>query len=203
MFRRIQEYGLMSTGTRLLRPRVYGDPLADGSWAGWVVFFPVAGGVAIAPPGPETTQPSLAALEVWAAGLHDVYLEGALERAQRVATEPPVIAHLTDAEYQALEDAARLESAADLERAAAKVDEAAARAARADAEQIRQERANAEKTLAALDEQAATADAKMHEEAAREARAGAADARQRRRAAQAKGRPKSQPPRRRKPKPGS
>ena len=70
------------------------------------------GGVAIAPPSPETTQRTLAALEVWAAGVTVVHLEGALERALQVAGQSPVVAHLVDTEYQALDEAAWLESAA-------------------------------------------------------------------------------------------
>jgi len=169
----------------VFRPRIYGDLQADGDWAGWVVFFPVLGGVAIAPPSPETRQRTLAALEAWAMGLTTVYLEGALARALRIADQSPIVAQLADAEYQALNDAARLESAARLERTAAKVDEAAAEVARGEAEELRRERLDTESALAAIDEQAAEADATMHEEAAREARAAASSAKRRRRSAQA------------------
>ena len=53
MFHRIQQFGLIQVDGQVFRPRLYGDPQADGSWAGWVIFFPVPAGVAIAPPTPE------------------------------------------------------------------------------------------------------------------------------------------------------
>lgn len=186
MFHRIREFGLVYAGGRVFRPRLYGDPQAGDAWSGWLIFFPVPAGVAIAPPSPETTQATLTALQAWAAGLTVVYLEGALDRALRVAEHSPILAHLVDAEYQALDDAARLESAAHIERMAADVDEAAADAARVDAERIRRERLDAERAVAALDEQSATANANLHERAAREAHAAASDAKHRRRSAQAR-----------------
>ena len=185
MFHRIQEFALIQVDGRVFRPRLYGDPQADGSWAGWVIFFPVPVGVAIAPPTPETTQQTLAALQAWSTALTVVYLEGALERALRLAEQSPIVAHLVDAEYQALDDATRLESAAQIERTAAELDKVAAKAARAEAEQLRRERLDTEGALAALDEHAAKAEANLHEGAAREARAAASEAKQRRRSAQA------------------
>jgi hypothetical protein len=72
----------------------------------------------------------MAALVVWATGLTPVYLEGALARALRVAQQAPLIGQLTHAEYEALDTAERLETAAAVERTAADLDEAGARAAR-------------------------------------------------------------------------
>ena len=196
MFHRVQEFELIYVGGQVFRPRVYGDPQADGSWAGWLIFFPVPVGAAIAPPAAETSQPTLAALQAWSAGLTIVYLEGALERALPLGERSPIIAHLVDAEYQALDDAARLESAADIEHTAAELDNAAAKVARDEAEQIRRERLDMEGALAALDEQAARAEASLHEGAAREARAAASEAKHRRRSAQAQKRSPAQPTRR-------
>lgn len=183
MFHRIQQYPLVQYGDRTYRPRVYGEPQPDGSWGGWIVFFPLGGSPAIATDR-ETTQSTLESLSVWAAGLSPVYLDGALVRALELAAEPPVLAHLDEAEYAALEDAERLEAAADIERATANVDEAAAAAARADAERIREERLVTESALAAADRAAATIEADLHERAAGQARAVAADAGRRSRAAQ-------------------
>jgi hypothetical protein len=185
MFHRIQQYELIDVGGRWYRPRAYGDPQPDGMWDGWLIFFPLARGIAIAPPGPETTQSTLPALAVWAAGLSHVYLEGALARALELAEQPPIIARLTDAEYEALADAERLETAAVVERRAAELDEVAARAARIDAERLRRERLATESMLAATEKEAAKVEATMHEQAARDARAIAADADRRRRSAQA------------------
>ena len=182
MFHRIQQYPLVDYGGRPYRPRVYGEPQPDGSWGGWIVFFPLDGSPAVATDR-ETTQSTIESLGVWAAGLTPVYLEGALVRALQLAAAPLVLANLDEAEYAALEDAERLEMAADIERATANIDEAAAAAARADAERIRGERLVTESALAAADEAAATIEADLHERAAGQARAIAADAARRSRAA--------------------
>jgi hypothetical protein len=186
MFQRIHEYELIDAAGLWYRPRAYADLRLDGTWEGWLVFFPLAGGRAIAPAGPETTQSTLAALNVWATGLTPVYLEGALARALRLTLQVPILDRLAAAEYEALDDAARLELAAEVQRTAADVDDAAADAARIEAEQIRRDRLVTEGALAATEEAAATAEATLHGEAAREARAIAADAGVRRRSADAK-----------------
>ena len=183
MFQRIQQYPLVHYGATAYRPRVYGDPQPDGAWGGCIVFFPSDGGPAVATDR-ETTQSTLESLRVWAAGLTSVYLEGALVRALQLAAEPLVLAHLDAAEYAALEDAERLQTAADVERATAEIDEAAAAAARADAERIRHDRLVTESALAAADEAAATIEADLHERAAGQARAIAADAARRSQKAQ-------------------
>jgi hypothetical protein len=185
MFHRIQQYELIDVGGRGYRPRAYGDPQPDGMWDGWLIFFPLGREIPIAPPGPETTQSTLAALAVWAAGLSRAYLEGALARALELAEQPPIIARLTDAEYEALADAERLETAALVERTGAELDEAAASAARIDAERLRRERLATESALAATEKEVAKAEATIHEQAARDARAIAADAEHRQRSAQA------------------
>jgi hypothetical protein len=185
MVHSIQHYELMDSAGRRYRPRAYGDPQPDGTWDGWLVFFPLAGGQAIAS-GRETTQSTWGALEVWADGLTSVHLEGALDRALRLAEQPSLLAHLADAEYEALDDAEQLETAAEVERATADVDEAAARLARGDAERLRRARLAAEGELAATEEAAAILEAKVHEQAVRDARAVAAD---RRRSAQAAAKP--------------
>lgn len=158
-------------------------------------FFPVGGSPAVATDH-QTTQSSFASLALWAAGLTTVYVEGALERALELATEPLVLAQLDEAEYAALEDAERLETAAEIERAAANLDENAAAAARADAERIRRQRLSTESVLATAEEASAKVDAELHERAAREARAVAADAARRSRKAQAEATPRSGSPRR-------
>jgi hypothetical protein len=125
MFQRIQQYPLMSADDRVYRPRAYGDPQPEGIWDGWLVFFPAAGGTAVASDR-ETTQPSLDALTRWAGSLSEVYLAGALERALRIAEEPAILAELARAEYDALDDAEQLETAAQLKRAAAQAAEPSA-----------------------------------------------------------------------------
>jgi len=190
MFQRIQQYALLEASGQWYRPRAYGDPQPDGGWKGWLIFFPLLGGGAIAPPHPETTQPTWTALITWAAGLTPVYLEGALERALTVAEEPPtLISQLAAAEYDALEDAERLETAAEVQRSVADLDEAAADAARREADGLRRERLASERALAAADEAAAQAEAVLHEDAARDARKAAGEAAQRRHSAQTKSAP--------------
>jgi hypothetical protein len=175
VFHRIQQYPLFHYDGRTYRPRVYGEPQPDGSWAGWIVFFPLDGSPAVATDR-ETTQTTLELLGVWAAGITSVYLEGALVRALQLAAEPLVLANLSQAEYAALDEAERLHTAARIERAAARIDEAAAAVARDDAERLREKRLVTESAFAAADEAAATMDADQHERAAAQARAIAADA---------------------------
>jgi len=147
MFQRIAHYQLMQVEGRWYRPRAYGNLQPDGMWGGWLVFFPLAGGPAISS-GRETTQSTFDALGIWASGLGDVYLEGAVARALRIAEQPPLLTALADAEYEALEAADRLEAAAGIERIAARIDEDAAAMARAEAERIRAERLTAERLAA-------------------------------------------------------
>ena len=196
MFHRIRQYELIYRGGRWYRPRAYGDWQPDGTWDGWLIFFAIDGSSAIAAPGPETTQSTWALLVVWAADLTLVYLEGALARALRLAQQPFLIDQLTDAEYEALEDAEQLERSAEVERSAADLDDAAASAARADAERIRRQRLDTERALAATDEAAAKREANVLAQAAREARAVAADAARRRRPAHAKATAQTQTKRR-------
>jgi hypothetical protein len=195
MFQRIEEYPVVEQNG-WWRPRAYGDLRVDGRWDGWLVFFPRGGGLAVAPPDPETTQSTLDALALWAAGLTPVYLEGALTRALSAAERPGVISDLADAEYEALHDAERLESAAELERVEATLDEAAADAARGDAEVLRRERRAAERALATHEEAAARLEAAVHESAPRDARELAADAAKRRRSAGTANRGSNRAPRR-------
>jgi hypothetical protein len=168
MFKLIQQYELLGSDRVWYRPRAFGDRQADGSWDGWLVFFPVSGGRAIASDR-ETTQATLDALAVWASSVTLVYLEGALARALRIDRQPSIVDQLNAAEYQALLDADQLETAA-------QIDHAAADAARGDAERLRRERLATESALAANEEAAANLDAEVHEAAARESRAIAAAA---------------------------
>jgi hypothetical protein len=192
MFERVYQYELMEKGGRWYRPRAFANLRPDGHCEGWLVFFPLDRGQPIAS-GLETTQPTRADVALWAAGLRPVYLDGALERASVLAGQPAVLAHLDAAEYEAFEDAERLETAAAVERAEADVDEAAAEAAREEAARIHQERLRTEGILGAAEEVAATREVEIHEEAAREARARAADAA--RRAASATAESMRTPPR--------
>jgi hypothetical protein len=177
MFKLIQQYELIEMGGLTYRPRAFGDQQPDGRWDGWLVFFPVSGGRAIASDR-ETTQATLNDVAVWASSVTPVYLEGALARAIRIDRQPSIIDQLETAEYEALLDADQLERAA-------QIDHAAADTARGEAERLRQERLATESAIAVSEEAAANLDADVHEAAARESRAVAAKAGQRRRQAEA------------------
>ena len=177
MFKLIQQYELVELDRVWYRPRAFGDRQTNGRWDGWLVFFPVSGGRAIAS-DQETTQSTLDALAVWASSVTLVYLEGALARALRIDQQPSIIDQLNAAEYEALLDADQLETAA-------QIDHAAADAARIDAERLRRERLATESAIAVSEEAAANLDADVYEAAAQESRAVAAKAGQRRRQAEA------------------
>ena len=61
---------------------VYGMERKDGTWSGWLQFRHPKTGVTTKT-GQETSQPNRDALAYWATGVEDVYLEGALRRAER------------------------------------------------------------------------------------------------------------------------
>jgi hypothetical protein len=195
MFQRVYDYGLIEADGRLYRARTYGAIEPDGTWGGWLVFFPLDGALAISTDR-ETTQASFADLRIWAEGLSAVYLDGAVRRALALVEKPPILSELSQAEYAALHDAERFRTAADLHAEAARFDERAASAADADAERLREARLETEGELAATEEQSAKIDAALHEHAAKGARAAAADASRRRRMAKAEARA-TQPPKRR------
>src|SRR5262245_58443629 len=71
---------------RVYSVQACGRQRKDGLWVGWLAFFDAHGGAKRT--ARETVQPTQAALEYWATGLTEVYLDGALRRA--VAAAPPV-----------------------------------------------------------------------------------------------------------------
>ena len=89
MFHRIREYPLVKVDGSAYRPMAYGDSQPDGTWNGWVVFFPLDSGTAVAS-DLETTETDFGALSAWASELDDVYLEGALYFALRIGRQLPV-----------------------------------------------------------------------------------------------------------------
>jgi hypothetical protein len=68
------------TGGTEYEARVYGLARSDGTWQGWLEFFPMDGGPVLRT-GQETSQANRDAVEYWAGGLEPVYLDGALARA--------------------------------------------------------------------------------------------------------------------------
>ncbi|HEY2378404.1 MAG TPA: hypothetical protein VGH98_20665 [Gemmatimonadaceae bacterium] len=67
------------------RPRTCADVRGDGTWSGWIEFVPAGGRGIVLSTEQETSQPDRKAVEYWAGGLEPVYLEGALERALKLA----------------------------------------------------------------------------------------------------------------------
>ena len=73
-----------SNGVQYARVRIYAQPQDDASWAGWIEFLPADGSPTVRTER-ETTQSHAGGVAYWASGLQPVYLEGALERAERLA----------------------------------------------------------------------------------------------------------------------
>jgi hypothetical protein len=78
----IQEFAERVEGPdgTLYAVRAYGEPRADGYWAGWLVFISVDGHEVLRTER-ETTQSNREALAYWASGLEATYFEGAFSRA--------------------------------------------------------------------------------------------------------------------------
>jgi hypothetical protein len=81
MFQLVHQYDLVTSRSgKRYRPRAFAELQLNGIWSGWLVFFPLGPGAAVAT-DLETTQTSMTALADWAAGISPAYLELALERA--------------------------------------------------------------------------------------------------------------------------
>jgi hypothetical protein len=145
---------LIAAGGRTYRARVYGAVRPDSRWGGWILFFPVGGGRAIATER-ETTQSSLANLTYWASGLTPTYLEGALARALALTPEAQM--------SRELERLERLEETAEVR---AETLERAAAAARSEAALAEAARERAEEGFLATVADAAEREAEAHDTAA-------------------------------------
>lgn len=66
---------------RTFQVTVMGEERKDGTWSGWLEFRDAQTGQTLKTEQ-ETSQPNRAAVEYWASGIEDVYLEGALKRAR-------------------------------------------------------------------------------------------------------------------------
>jgi hypothetical protein len=60
----------------------WGKETLQGTWEGWLEFYPSDNSNLILRTGRETTQPNRPAVVYWASGLEPLYFEGAFERAQ-------------------------------------------------------------------------------------------------------------------------
>lgn len=112
----VQEFGSVVTSDegKVHTAHAYASQQAEGTWAGWLVFFPLTGGRAL-PTDRETTQPNVDAVTYWASGLSPIYLEGALRRA--IALSPEVQRERIARAAEREEAAARAEAAAHEQRA--------------------------------------------------------------------------------------
>jgi len=59
----------------------WGEETVEGTWEGWLEFYPTDDNNIILRTERETTQPNRTAVEYWASGLEPLYFEGAFERA--------------------------------------------------------------------------------------------------------------------------
>ena len=183
MFRQIRTFEpIVAADGGVYVPRAYGDPNADGTWSGWLVFSAATTGRLVATDR-QTDEPDLSALMAWADTLLLTDLRVALERARslsRRSLAQDEIVRLEQLERDALADAERLERTADAKQIAATVDEHAAKAARAEAARLRRDRLEEAEEIAAGDERSARTAAAAHEKAAGKARKAASDATRRR-----------------------
>jgi hypothetical protein len=161
MFQLVQNYGTVADSLGgVYQARAYGEPQLDGTWDGWLVFFPIGVGRAIASDR-ETTQPSFASLVHWASTIDPVYLQVALARALELQPDTAWSARLAELallDRELAEDAAVLETAADRARADseaaardAAMHETAASVARAEAQERAQDALDLERDAALRD----------------------------------------------------
>jgi hypothetical protein len=162
MFQLVRQYGtVVDSAGGVYQARAYGEPRADGSWDGWLVFVPIGADTPVATDR-ETTQNSLANLVRWSSTVGSVYLEGALERALQLQPGASISARLAELalfDREAVEDAAVLETAAaqahaDSDAAArdAAVHERAATVARTEAQERAEDARALDREVAIIEE---------------------------------------------------
>ena len=79
----LQEYSTRASGAdgTVYIVRSYAEERGDGTWIGWLEFYPVDASRPVLSTEQETSQPNRVAVEYWATGLESIYFEGALARA--------------------------------------------------------------------------------------------------------------------------
>jgi hypothetical protein len=199
MFRRIAQYPVISApdGVRY-RPRAYAEPRADGTWAGYLVYFPLVTGASVVSTTEQTIKPTFGEVATWAATVGQASLLDGLQVA--LSLEPSESLQSTILELQA--DSSALQDLADDAHVAAvaaenlaEAHDVDAAAARAEAEALHDYETRIRGEAATLAQRAAEAEADVHERVADEAPPVASDAAQtkktRRRTGQQKRRSKS------------
>jgi hypothetical protein len=180
MSQRIRSFErLLGEDGKTYLPRVYAELNTENSWSAYIAFAPITGPIVAT--DYLQTGPTVGDLIDWADTLTRADLQDALTRAKilsRSSTLAAEVARLEFLERDALADAAALEVEAER-------DEAAAEAARDDAEFLRRERLQTEITAADWEEKIAKASAVEHQHAAQNARATAANAKERKKASKA------------------
>ena len=79
----IREHSTMvKDGDTIYTVRIYAEERSDGTWEGWLEFYPSDKSKPVLRTGEETSQPSRVTIQYWADGLEPIYLEGAFARAQ-------------------------------------------------------------------------------------------------------------------------
>ncbi len=79
----LQEYTTVVSGPddATYTVRSFGEERADGTWTGWIEFYPVDANKPVLTTDQETSQANRTAVEYWATGLEPLYFEGAFDRA--------------------------------------------------------------------------------------------------------------------------
>ena len=73
-------YRIVDPGDQEFYVSVAAEPRTDGRWEAWLEYVPLGDMIPLLTPI-ETTQPTRAAVERWAATLTETYVQGAFERA--------------------------------------------------------------------------------------------------------------------------
>ena len=189
MFQRVAQYGMITGGDGIVyRPRAYAQPRTDGTWAGFLVFFPARVGSPVVSTDEQTVQPTISAVAAWAATLTDAALHDGLALALSLEPSAALASKLVGLEA----DADALETAADVAGTASRIaDDAAilhesdAAVARAESRALAEDESRLREEAATVTETEARARAELHERAAENAREVAADASRKRKAAAA------------------
>lgn len=187
MFQRVAQYGMITGADGVVYcPRGYAQPRTDGTWAGFLVFFPIAAGAPVVSTNEQTVQPSISGVAAWATALSS----GALHEGLALALTLEPSATLASRLIELQADATALDAAADVAGTASRIAEDAAvlhetdaAVARAESRALADEESRYREKAAAVTETQAEVRAELHERAAQDAREIAADASKKRKAA--------------------
>ena len=147
MFHRIHTFQrVIGADGRSYLPRAYGDADPEGSWDGYLAFFPRAGTPVTT--DRQVTEPTLSRLKDWASSLSIEDLHAALAQARALNRDSLIDAEVDRLRF--LENEAQMD--AEVLEEQAQLDSESAAEAREDAERLRSERVALEADAAKLRE---------------------------------------------------